>query len=122
MFTRAVQSIMVLTLAFAGVACDKKADDKKTDDKKADDKADNKAEGGDKAEAADAAPARDPMSTEGVKEGDSCAGIDASEGLITCDGNTIIFCSSYSDYKWTVQRECDEGTTCKAEGKAATCQ
>lgn len=102
------------------VGCDSAADEKKTDDKKADAKAeDKKAE--DKAEdkKSDAkadAPAGDP------KEGDSCDGISATDGLIACDGNKIIFCSSYSKYKWTKQSDCAEGTKCVAEGKGASCK
>ena len=81
-------------------AAEKKADEKKADEKKAD----GDGAGGD------------------PKEGGSCKGISATDGLIACDGNKIIFCSSYSDYKWTKQNECTDGTKCVAEGKTASCK
>ncbi len=59
-----------------------------------------------------------------VKIGDSCEGISATDGKAACDGNKIIFCSSYSKYKWKLQQECAAGTTCTAaaDGKSAGCK
>ena len=56
--------------------------------------------------------------------GASCEGIGASEARIACSGNQIIFCSSYTDYVYTVQNECSEGQTCSVaeDGRSASCQ
>ncbi|MCB1306349.1 MAG: hypothetical protein KDK37_18800 [Leptospiraceae bacterium] len=58
------------------------------------------------------------------KVGDTCKDLGPMDARIACSDNNIIFCSSYSDYKYKLQRECDEGTTCKvgADGKSASCQ
>lgn len=58
------------------------------------------------------------------KAGASCEGMSASSGAIACEGNDIIFCSSYSDYKWKKQRTCATGTKCvpNPNGKAASCK
>ena len=55
--------------------------------------------------------------------GASCEGIGASEARIACSENNIIFCSSYTDYKYKVQSECGEGSTCQVaeDGKSASC-
>ena len=58
------------------------------------------------------------------KAGGSCKGMSASSGAIACEGNDIIFCSSYSDYKWKKQRTCAAGAKCvpAPDGKAASCK
>lgn len=58
------------------------------------------------------------------KVGDSCKDLSAADGLISCDGNKMIFCSSFSDYKWKLQQECGDGTKCVrgADGKTASCK
>ncbi|MCB1139013.1 MAG: hypothetical protein KDK23_09670 [Leptospiraceae bacterium] len=57
------------------------------------------------------------------KVGDSCEGISAVEARIACSENNIIFCSSYTDYKYKLQNECAEGTKCSVaeDGKSASC-
>lgn len=78
--------------------------------------------------AAAAAPSAAPEKTAAPsaggapKIGDSCEGIGATEGKLACQDNKIIFCSSYSSYKWTMQRECGDGTKCVAENNAASCK
>lgn len=89
---------------------------------------DSAAEKGDKA-ATEKPAAKDDESAEEAggeagdpKEGGSCKGISATDGLIACEGNKVIFCSSYSNYVWTKQSDCADGTTCVAEGKSASCK
>lgn len=110
---------LIAALSLSQVACDKADDSAKDDKAKADE---GKADEGKADEGAPAAEDGAPAADGEPKEGDSCEGISASDGLIACDGNTIIFCSSYSDYKWTKQQECAEGTKCVAEGKGAGCK
>jgi hypothetical protein len=45
--------------------------------------------------------------------GDSCEGqVSAGSALMACNGQQLLFCSSYSDYAWQQTQECPEGTTC----------
>jgi hypothetical protein len=57
-------------------------------------------------------------------EGDSCEGLDESDGVMACDGAKMLFCSSFSKYKWSVQETCAEGQSCSlaADGKGASCK
>ena len=81
--------------------------------------------GGDKDAAAkgDEAKAAAPAKAGPPKVGDSCKDSKLAAN-ITCQGNDIIFCSSYSDHKYKKQRTCDPGTKCVPEpgGKAASCK
>ena len=56
--------------------------------------------------------------------GDSCKGMSAMDGELSCDDDKVIFCSSFSDYKWKMTQECKGGTKCTAEpdGKTASCK
>lgn len=58
-----------------------------------------------------------------VAVGTSCEGIGAMEGLLACDGNKTLFCSSFTKYKYQLQNTCPEGQICQmtADGKAAKC-
>ena len=58
------------------------------------------------------------------KAGDSCKGLSVTAGQLACDGNTKIFCSSYSKYKWKKLKECPKGTRCvvSEDGKSASCK
>lgn len=58
-----------------------------------------------------------------IKVGSSCAGIGSMEGRLHCSGSDILFCSSFSQYKYKVQSTCPEGQVCKkaADGKSTTC-
>jgi hypothetical protein len=103
--------MVVVGLGLGLFGCDK--------DEKAKAQAAEKSSGGDEGEAASD---RDPYSTEGVAPGDSCKGIGVSDGLITCDGEKMLICSSATKYTWKLQMECKEGTECVVEGKGASCK
>lgn len=46
-------------------------------------------------------------------EGDSCEGlVSSADALMVCNGQKLMFCSSYSKYKWQMTQECPEGKTC----------
>jgi hypothetical protein len=59
-----------------------------------------------------------------AKVGASCDGIDASSSVFACSENNVIFCSSYTKYKYTLQSECGEGKTCSVaeNGNSASCK
>lgn len=59
-----------------------------------------------------------------VEVGGSCAGLGALDALMSCVGQKRLFCSSYSEYKWTMTQECPEGQSCHlaADGKSGGCE
>ncbi len=113
--------LLAVALSTSAAGCD----DSKAEDSKA---AEGKSAEGKPAESKPAAKSSDskpdaPADAGGSpKAGDSCEGISAADGLIACEGNSIIICSSFSEYKWTKQSDCEDGTKCVAEGKSASCQ
>ena len=58
------------------------------------------------------------------KVGDSCKGIGAMESRMACDGQKIIFCSSYSKYVYKMTQTCaaDKKCTVAPDGKSASCK
>ncbi len=62
--------------------------------------------------------------TKAVKVGDSCKGISATAGLMACDGNTKMFCSSVSKYTWKSLGDCKAPQKCVAAagGKSVSCK
>lgn len=108
--TMTLASVALLATAIA--ACDKDKDKKE-------------GAAGTAAAAASAAPASAGGGSGGAaKIGDSCKGISAMDGKIACDGNKVIFCSSFSNYEWKMQQECAAGQSCVvgADGKSASCK
>ena len=61
---------------------------------------------------------------EDIKVGTSCAGMDPMSIKFVCKGNTLLFCSSYSDYKFKEQTTCKPEQECKVadDGKSASCK
>lgn len=61
---------------------------------------------------------------EDVKVGTSCAGIDPMSIKFVCLENTLLFCSSYSDYKYKMKTTCkpDQECTVAPDGKSASCK
>lgn len=46
--------------------------------------------------------------------GDSCEGqVGAGSALMACNGQQLLFCSSFSQYAWQQTQVCPEGTTCR---------
>lgn len=58
------------------------------------------------------------------KVGDSCKGIGSMDGKMSCDGNTKIFCSSMSQYKWKSLGDCKAPQKCVLgpKGKSVSCK
>lgn len=72
---------------------------------------------GSESEAAEGAASAESSATEATggppSVGDSCEGqVSASSALMACNGQLLLFCSSYSNYQWQQTQECAEGTTC----------
>lgn len=63
----------------------------------------------------------------GKKDGGSaagCEGISAMDAKMKCEDNKVMFCSSYTSYKWQSQQACDAGKTCfiSEDGKSGGCK
>lgn len=58
-----------------------------------------------------------------AKIGDSCEGMEAVAAY-ACDGKKVIFCSSFTKFKFKEQMQCDKDQTCKVgeDGTSATCE
>ncbi len=63
------------------------------------------------------------------KKGDSgsaagCEGISAMDARMKCEDNKVMFCSSYTSYKWQAQSACEGGKTCfiAEDGKSGGCK
>ncbi|MBX7059088.1 MAG: hypothetical protein K1X75_13560 [Leptospirales bacterium] len=56
--------------------------------------------------------------------GDGCEGIGAMEARMKCENNAVMFCSSFTSYKWQQQNACAEGTNCyiAEDGKSGGCR
>lgn len=94
---------VVAMLAMATSACDKSNDKKESP----------AAATATASTAAAATAATPPTGTaHAAKVGDKCNELGATEGKLACEGNKIIFCSSYSNYEWTMQSECPAGQSC----------
>jgi hypothetical protein len=109
MLEHTVRLMIVAGLGFGLFGCDKGEPDSA--------KAESKDSAGGEAD-----PPKDPYATEGVAAGDSCKGIGASKGLITCKDNAVLVCSSFTNYTWKQQMECAEDTECVVDGKNAQCR
>ena len=59
-----------------------------------------------------------------ASSGDGCEGISATDAKMRCDGNSLMFCSSYSNYKWKETQKCAEGKKCviAEDGKSGQCK
>jgi len=66
----------------------------------------------------------DEAKKENIKAGSSCEGIDPMAAKMVCVDNNILFCSSFTGYKFKVQTECKEDQVCElaASGKSASCK
>jgi hypothetical protein len=55
---------------------------------------------------------------------DGCKEISAMDAKMKCENNSVMFCSSYTDYKWQETQKCEEGKTCfiAEDGKSAGCK
>lgn len=105
-------TMIVAVVATFGLGACKKGDDKQP-------------EPTGKAAAAKTTPAAAGKATAGAhKVGDSCKGLASTDGVMDCQGNTKIFCSSYSKYKWKSLGDCPAGQKCvlAANGKAVSCK
>ena len=58
-----------------------------------------------------------------IAVGHSCSGIGSMEARMHCDEDKVMFCSSYTKYKYTIQQTCPKGQVCDLakDGKSATC-
>ncbi|MCA9666101.1 MAG: hypothetical protein KC503_10955 [Myxococcales bacterium] len=58
------------------------------------------------------------------KLGDKCKGLGPMDGLMGCDGNIKMFCSSASQYTWKKLGECKPPSKCTvgANKKSITCK
>lgn len=61
------------------------------------------------ATAAEKAPSGGPGA---VKVGDTCKELGVMDAKLACDGNKVLFCSSFTSYEWKVQNECPAGQSC----------
>jgi len=59
-----------------------------------------------------------------IKVGSSCEGIGAMDAKMVCVDNNLLFCSSYSGYKYKLQTECKQDQVCNvaASGKSGGCK
>lgn len=55
---------------------------------------------------------------------EGCQGISAMDAKMKCENNSVMFCSSYSNYKWQETQKCDAGKTCfiAEDGKSGGCK
>lgn len=59
----------------------------------------------------------------GIKVGTPCKEVGPSTGKFACVDNNLLFCSSFTSYKFKLQTECKADQVCKiaASGKSASC-
>ncbi len=110
-------TISVLFLAF--LACGKGGESKK--DKKEDTK---KVEKTEKTEKTTKTTKKIIKKSSGPREGGSCKGMGTMAGKVSCDGNKVIVCSSFTKYVWRKTKVCGGGTKCVVapNGKSASCK
>lgn len=53
-----------------------------------------------------------------IKIGSSCEGI--TGGKFYCDGSTVLFCSSFTKFKYQKQSECPAGQVCQANADSTS--
>ncbi|MBL8021914.1 MAG: hypothetical protein JNM27_19725 [Leptospirales bacterium] len=53
-----------------------------------------------------------------------CEGISAMDAKMKCEDNKVMFCSSFTTYKWQAQNACEAGKTCfiSEDGKSGGCK
>ncbi len=59
-----------------------------------------------------------------VKVGDTCKELDAMSSKMVCVDNKLLFCSSYSQYKYIIQHNCSAKHVCFVDpsGKSGGCE
>lgn len=55
---------------------------------------------------------------------EGCQGISAMEAKMKCENNNVMFCSSYTSYKWQETQKCDASKACfiAEDGKSGGCK